>query len=208
MVIGTPAYLAPECLAGKRATVRSDLYSVGIMSYEALAGTRPFRGDTPIALAYAAQHVRPEPLRHLRDDVSPELETIVMRAIARRPEDRFASAAEFAAALEAADRERATAADEHATIPAAPVAATQVLPPVTRPSAAPRRGGGRQMSPAVFAAILVFVALTAGALALRHRDSTRPGTTPTTVTTPTPAAGTLPPSLRAPLDSLQQAVQP
>jgi eukaryotic-like serine/threonine-protein kinase len=208
MVIGTPAYLAPERLAGKRATVRSDLYAVGIMCYEALTGTRPFNGDTPIALAYAAQHARPEPLRQLRDDVSPELESVLMRAIARRPEDRFASAAEFARALDAAGRERATVADEHATIPAASVAATQVLPPVTRPSALPRRGRGRQLSPAVFAAILVFIALTAGALAFRHRDSARPGTTPTTVTTPTPAAGTLPPSLRAPFDSLQKAVLP
>jgi serine/threonine protein kinase len=212
LVIGTPAYLAPERLAGKRATVRSDLYAVGIMSYEALAGTRPFHGDTPIALAYAAQHARPRPLRELRDDIPPAMEAALMRAIARRPEDRFASAAEFATALQSATRETSPATDEHATVPVAAVTVTQVLTPISRPGnavpTAPRRHRAQHLSPAMFAAILIFVALMAGALAFRQRNSTNPATKPSTATTPAPTTGTLPPSLQSAFDTLQQAAQP
>ncbi len=65
VVIGTPAYLAPERVAGRRATVRSDLYAVGVIAYEAVAGTRPFAGDSPLALAHAIHEGKPRPLREL-----------------------------------------------------------------------------------------------------------------------------------------------
>jgi serine/threonine protein kinase len=210
MVIGTPAYLAPERLAGKRATVRSDLYAVGIMIYEALAGARPFRGDSPIALAYAMQHTSPEALRARRDDVPPELEAVVMRAIARRPEDRFASAAEFAAALRTAAEGQPARTDEHATVPVAPVTATQMLPTVTPRNdvaPAPSRGRARSHRPAVLVAALVIIALGIGIFAY---GGSRKGPTPKPASAndaPT-TTGTLQPSLQGPFDELQRAARP
>ncbi|HET9444097.1 MAG TPA: serine/threonine-protein kinase, partial [Acidimicrobiales bacterium] len=98
-VIGTPAYLAPERIAGQPATVRSDLYAVGVMLYEALAGAKPFAGPTAVAVAYAVRHHDPEPLARRRPDVDPKVTAAVGRAMAREPDDRFATAGESAAAL-------------------------------------------------------------------------------------------------------------
>jgi hypothetical protein len=98
-LLGTPAYLAPERLDGAPATVRSDLYSLGVVLYEALAGRCPFAGDTPIAAARAVAAGEYPPLRELRPDVDPALAVTVDRAMARDPEARFASAEAMAAAV-------------------------------------------------------------------------------------------------------------
>jgi len=210
MVIGTPAYLAPERLSGARATVRSDLYAVGIMVYEALAGRRPFHGDTPIALAYAMQHARPEPLQAVRDDVSLPLEAVVMRSIARRPEERFASAAEFAAALRSGADEPAAHTDAHATVPVAAISATQVLPsaaPGAETSLDPRRRRARGLRPALVAAVLVSVALAIGIFGFRTSDR---GTIPkpSIATNAPPTSRPLPPALQRPFDQLREAARP
>jgi hypothetical protein len=98
-LLGTPAYVAPERIEGAPATVRSDLYAVGVLLYEALAGTKPFTGNTPVATAYAIRHDTPAPLASLRPDLPPTLVATVERAMARDPEERFASAGELASAL-------------------------------------------------------------------------------------------------------------
>jgi serine/threonine-protein kinase len=195
MVIGTPAYLAPERIEGEPATVRSDLYSVGVMCYEALTGTRPFRGDSPIAVAYAARHSRLESVRHRRDDVPRELDAAVMRAIARRPEDRFGTAEDFAAAL----ANQSIVSTDDATVPNMPVTATRVLPVHSQPDDAPRHNIGVPAL-AILAAAIVLLAL--GAFALRPHGSSAPASR-TPVTAPRP----LPPSLQLPFDTLQHLVQ-
>ena len=98
-LLGTPAYLAPERLDGAPATARSDLYSLGVVLYEALAGTRPFPGDTPLATARAVMVGDFAPLGGLRPDLDPSLVATVERAMARDPDRRFASAAAMADAL-------------------------------------------------------------------------------------------------------------
>lgn len=99
MLIGTPAYLAPERLAGQPATVACDLWAVGAVIYEALAGVKPFAGATPLAVAGAIQHTDPLPLAEHRPDLSPAVIATVTRVLARRPEDRFGSATQMADAL-------------------------------------------------------------------------------------------------------------
>ena len=93
MVLGTPAYLAPERLLGSPATVASDVFAVGVILYEALAGRRPFEGDGASAIAGRP----PPPLTDVRPDVDPALAGIVARSLASDPSQRYWSAAEMAA---------------------------------------------------------------------------------------------------------------
>ncbi|MDR0703576.1 MAG: serine/threonine protein kinase [Planctomycetaceae bacterium] len=91
MTLGTPLYMSPEQAQGKPLDHRSDLYSLGITSYHALAGRPPFRGET--ALSVALQHVnqQPELLEKLRPDIPPPLARMVHRMIEKQPEKRFQS---------------------------------------------------------------------------------------------------------------------
>jgi serine/threonine-protein kinase len=94
-VIGTAAYLSPEQASGETVDARSDVYSLGCVLYEILTGEPPFVGDSPVAVAY--QHVRkdPAPPSQRRDGVSPELDAVVLKALAKNPENRYPSAAEM-----------------------------------------------------------------------------------------------------------------
>jgi tRNA A-37 threonylcarbamoyl transferase component Bud32 len=100
--IGTPRYMAPEQIEGKPVDTRTDLYAVGVLLYELLAGTVPFEEDDPLALAYAHAMRIPDPLSaRARQPIAPALEALVHRALEKRADARFATAAEFAAALRA-----------------------------------------------------------------------------------------------------------
>ncbi|MPZ25378.1 MAG: protein kinase [Micromonosporaceae bacterium] len=94
-VIGTPSYLAPEQVLGQPATARSDLYSLGVVAYECLAGRRPFDGENPFDIAM--KRLR-EPPPTLAAGASPAVLAVVERALAADPEQRWPSAAELAAA--------------------------------------------------------------------------------------------------------------
>jgi len=94
-VIGTAQYLSPEQARGERVDARSDIYSTGCVLYELLTGKPPFTGDSPVAIAY--QHVREEPIPP--SQVDPEIPTwadaIVLKAMAKDPENRYQNATEF-----------------------------------------------------------------------------------------------------------------
>src|SRR5204862_7192270 len=100
-VLGTSDYIAPEQARGSRATVQTDVYSLGIVLYELLTGELPFRGENFVAVAM--QHInQPVPsVRDARPDVSPRLDAAIQRAMAKDPRRRFSSMDEFAAELEA-----------------------------------------------------------------------------------------------------------
>ena len=91
-VIGTAQYLSPEQARGDHVDARSDIYSTGCLLYELLTGTPPFTGDSAVAVAY--QHVREEPVAPsvLEPDVSPALDAIVLKAMAKNPANRYDSA--------------------------------------------------------------------------------------------------------------------
>ena len=101
-VIGTAQYLSPEQARGERVDARSDLYSTGCLMYELLTGRPPFTGDSPVAIAY--QHVRENPIPPSRIDPSlpPWADSIVLKAMAKSPNDRYQSAAEMQADLQRA----------------------------------------------------------------------------------------------------------
>jgi len=101
-VLGTTGYLAPEQALGERASAASDRYALGVVAFELLAGERPFARETPTA--EAAAHVN-EPVPSIaerRSELPAQLDPVFQRALAKRPEDRYASCAEFVAALRAA----------------------------------------------------------------------------------------------------------
>ena len=102
VIMGTPYYMAPEQAQGERSTTRSDIFSVGAMFYEMLAGKRPFTGPTIPAVLFAVVHKDPEPLPAIAPEVSEGLAAVVMRALAKSPEARFADAAEMQHALRVA----------------------------------------------------------------------------------------------------------
>jgi eukaryotic-like serine/threonine-protein kinase len=101
-VIGTAQYLSPEQARGERVDSRSDLYSTGCLLYELLTGRPPFTGDSPVAIAY--QHVRenPVPPSRVDPDVPPWADAIVLKAMAKSPDDRYQTAAEMRADLQRA----------------------------------------------------------------------------------------------------------
>ncbi len=97
-VMGTVQYLAPEQATGKAATAAGDIYSLGIVAYEALAGRRPFKGDTQMAIAMAQINEVPPPLP---EEIDPKLIRLVMDCLAKKPDQRPRSALELAARAEA-----------------------------------------------------------------------------------------------------------
>ncbi len=138
-VMGTPAYISPEQAEGKRATAASDVYALGVVAFECLAGRKPFLADTPVATAIA--HLR-EPVPDLPDTVPADLAAVVRRSMAKDPAERYADGEAFAAALR--DPVGAAAAAGAATVVAPVVAGlpdddeptrTQVIAPV--PAASP-----------------------------------------------------------------------
>ena len=159
--LGTPAYMSPEQATTGRLDGRSDLYSLGCVLYEMLAGQPPFTGST--ARAVLAQHATQPvpPLRTLRPSVSPALEQVILRALAKLPDDRFPTGGDLASALAA---------------PPAVAAAPEPDPPAI--SAGPRRRTRRGT-----AALAVAVVGAVAALALLQA---RP--TSTAVPAPDPLA--------------------
>jgi serine/threonine-protein kinase len=135
MCIGSPSYLAPERLLGQPHDIRTDLYAVGVVLYEMVAGQKPFVGASPEHTMQLALHRPPRPLRALRRDVPSALDRLIRRALAKDPARRFQDAEEMLLALNDVPSEREIAerlaADEEADA-AATMAMAQLV--VKRPS--------------------------------------------------------------------------
>ena len=99
-IIGTPEYMAPEQAAGEPVDHRADVYALGVLAYELLTATLPIVAHTPVATLVAHQTRTPEPPSRRRGTVPPAIDALVLRALAKRPEDRFATMEAFGAAIE------------------------------------------------------------------------------------------------------------
>jgi serine/threonine-protein kinase len=103
-VMGTAQYLSPEQAQGKPTTPRSDIYSIGVILYEALTGRVPFEGDSAVAVALKQVSEAPRRPSAINPEVPPALDAVVMRALAKDPDARFKDADAFLKALDAAER--------------------------------------------------------------------------------------------------------
>ncbi len=102
-VLGTAQYLSPEQAQGLAVTAASDIYSIGVMLYEALTGQVPFEGDSAVSVALKQVSERPRPPSQLNPAVPPALDAVVLKALAKDPANRYATADEFLAALDEAE---------------------------------------------------------------------------------------------------------
>jgi eukaryotic-like serine/threonine-protein kinase len=102
--LGTPNYISPEQVKGKRGDARSDIYAVGVMLYEMLTGKTPFTGSSPLQVMNDRLLNFPPPPSVLEPAISPQLQEVIYRAIERDPRNRYAKASEFAHDLEHLDQ--------------------------------------------------------------------------------------------------------
>jgi eukaryotic-like serine/threonine-protein kinase len=100
-VLGTPAFVSPEQLTGSPADARSDIFSLGVVMYWIFTGDRPFKGETMTAISYKVVHTMPPPARQLNWALPEGLDQILLRCLSKNPADRFQSASELSAGLEA-----------------------------------------------------------------------------------------------------------
>ncbi len=107
IVLGTADYLSPEQARGETLTASSDLYSLGVVMFEMLAGRPPFVGPTAVSIAMQHASTKPPPLRQFNPTVPSNVEQIVMKALEKEPDDRFQSATEMKKALRQCARELA-----------------------------------------------------------------------------------------------------
>ncbi|HEX8100735.1 MAG TPA: Stk1 family PASTA domain-containing Ser/Thr kinase [Actinomycetota bacterium] len=126
-VLGTATYFSPEQAQGASVDARSDIYSVGVVLYEMLTAHPPFAADSPVTVAYKHVKEDPTPPSRLNADVSPQLDAIVMKCLAKNPVNRYQSAAELQQ-----DLERFRSGQTVQATPLLPVEATQVVERDTR----------------------------------------------------------------------------
>jgi serine/threonine protein kinase len=105
ILMGTPDYISPEQALGEALDGRTDIYSLGATFYFLLTGEPPFQSESPIALALMHVHEAPTPLGLLRADVTPQIDFVLSRVMAKWPDERFQTAGEFSAALDLAIKE-------------------------------------------------------------------------------------------------------
>jgi serine/threonine protein kinase len=103
-VMGTPDYISPEQVKGKRGDGRSDIYALGVMLYEMLTGKTPFQGPNPFAIMNDRLMNNPIPPREVNPDISPQVQEVIYRALEREPQNRYSTANEFAWDLEHLDQ--------------------------------------------------------------------------------------------------------
>ncbi len=99
LVLGTPSFMSPEQIAGKKVDGRSDLYSLGVMLFQMLAGVLPFRGDSMAELMYKIANEEAPDVRAIRADLSERVAHVVMRALSKRPETRYQDGEQLASDL-------------------------------------------------------------------------------------------------------------
>jgi eukaryotic-like serine/threonine-protein kinase len=159
-VMGTPHYLSPEQAQGFDVTAVSDLYSIGVMLYEALTGRVPFEADSAVAIAMKQVSQAPQRPSSINPQISPALDAAVMRALEKEPGQRFQSADAFIAALDAALKDPGGGGGTAAFAALPPIVATPEEPVEEGEEEEPRRPLWWLVAAAVLIGLLIGFALT------------------------------------------------
>ena len=160
---GTPAYMAPEQISGREVTIQSDLYAVGLILYEVFTGRPAFQAESIAEFMELHESADPTPMSEIVEDVSPDVEQVVMRCLEKRPQDRPISALAIAAALPGVDLLAAALAGNETPSPEMIAAASPI----------------RTRTPGPIGLLLVVLALLVGLVGARtqsHRPWEAPGT--------------------------------
>ncbi len=189
-VIGTAQYLSPEQARGETVDARSDVYSAGCLLYELLVGRPPFIGESPVSVAY--QHVRenPVPPSQLDSMVTPEIDAIVLKSLAKDPDDRYQSAREMKADIaRVLAGEQTTAMVPRVVpeeqIPTRIVAPVPPAPPAQPPEPEPvEEEPKRRVGLAILIGVLIVALLGGGAYGIYRLLQPTPPPTPTLVAVP------------------------
>ena len=150
MMMGTPSYMAPEQIEGRRVDGRSDVYSLGAVLYEVVTGRMPFEGDDPLSVAFQHVHEAPVPPRLLNAAVPEDWESLILKALAKDPSDRFQSAVAIEraiAALSVRELEAPNASAQREAVQ--PVAVHGLAEPRVAASVASTPDADRELAPAV-----------------------------------------------------------
>jgi beta-lactam-binding protein with PASTA domain/predicted Ser/Thr protein kinase len=161
-VLGTASYLSPEQAQGGPLDARTDIYSLGTVLYEMLAGRPPFMGESPVAVAYKQVNEAPIPPSQINADIPPRLDAVVMRALSKNPANRYQTAKEFSE-----DLERVIKGQDVQATPLMPGAgeATQVISRPQPTSVLPpqeEQGSGRKVWLGILIGVLIVAVLGGG----------------------------------------------
>lgn len=221
MMLGTPAYLAPERIEGEPASAASDIYSVGVMMYEFLAGRKPFDADTPLGMIRAIQEEQVPSLTQLRPDIDPSFAAVIGRAMARDPAVRYTSASQMEADLIQPVVQPPTG---DATLPQGVPNPTMVMetparPGRTNPTVVAAPGARRRSNPwhrlnrrqkmgvVVAGALLLFTLIIARSFS-GETPAVSPAPAASPAATTTAGSGDVPAPLENALSELEEAVAP
>jgi serine/threonine-protein kinase len=193
-ILGTAGYLAPEQALGEPTSAASDRYALAVVAYELLTGARPFARESPTAEAQAHASA-PVPSASARSNLPPEVDRVFERALAKRPEQRYAACAGFVSALR-------TALAGAPTESRAPTAATVPLPRTVRPETIRPRSTSRKPLLAVLIGAALLALVVAGVLLAR------PSASEQTSSPPPKAAKHKKPTTTAPATTAAQATAP
>ena len=210
--LGTPAYMSPEQIMGLPVDGRSDLFSAGVILYQFLTGERPFSGTSTTTMRKVLEE-NPLPPSRFNVQAPPAMDAVVRKALAKRPEERFQSAGEFAAALNAAAHGEAGASSEPAVVAAAVASeatvlaagagpastATLIAPAMVNAPAAPTSSAPKSQTAAIaIVAGAAIVAVGVGAWFVMQRGSVPGATTASSVATTSTPVNAISPSTNIP----------
>lgn len=161
-IVGTPNYMSPEQIRGEAVDARSDLFSAAVLLYELLGGKKPFDGPDVTAIMYNVTNVHPPSPRFYNGALPVEIEETAFRALAKKPEERFQSAEEFAAALRKLESDLHYRDDTEAVLNALPASPDPSADPLVRQQGGTVAGALSSAAAAASAAAAGSLSLTGG----------------------------------------------